>query len=149
MKVLDTFRIRGRGVVAHVDLDEDGPLAGQTLVRPADGARWEITGVEWWALPRTTAANGLGTTRPGKGDRVGVLVRDLDPPREGDEVAFEREPSVDLDGMMHTKGGDCCMPRVCRRCGGREHFQGIYGGYLTACETCEPDRWGEARERLR
>ncbi len=95
MRVLSTFRIRERGLVAHVELEENGPLAGQTLVRTIDGKRWKITGVEWWAIARKTASDGLGTTRPGKGEVVGVLVPDSDDePRKGDEVAFDRTPSA-------------------------------------------------------
>jgi hypothetical protein len=54
---------------------------------------------------------------------------------------------ADMDGMEHVMGGDCCMPRTCRRCGGRQHFQGIYGGYLELCEQCEAGQWTEPTQR--
>lgn len=49
--------------------------------------------------------------------------------------------TFDMDGMSHKVGDpDCCMPwpqwSTCRHCGGRMHFQAVYGGYYHECEKC-------------
>jgi len=43
-----------------------------------------------------------------------------------------------IDGSLHFER-DCCRERKCPRCGAVEHFQGIYGGYVTICEHCPAD----------
>lgn len=50
-----------------------------------------------------------------------------------------------IDGSLHFEG-DCCQERTCPRCGAVEHFQGIYGGYITICEKCpeDADEWQPA-----
>lgn len=43
---------------------------------------------------------------------------------------------ADLDGMLHTIGGNCCIGwPACPRCGAREHAQGVYGGVVRLCEA--------------
>jgi hypothetical protein len=70
--------IKGRGIVATVTLEANHPNGGDVVQRVADGARWTILGVDWWAMPRTPE-------RPGKGDQVGLLVA-TPGLSEGDEV---------------------------------------------------------------
>lgn len=45
---------------------------------------------------------------------------------------------ANLDGSAHVIGG-CCRDRACHKCGAPEHRQGIYGGMLYACETCDAE----------
>ncbi len=43
-----------------------------------------------------------------------------------------------MDGSLHIEG-DCCQYRRCYTCGAVRHFQGIYAGYMEACERCPSD----------
>lgn len=51
---------------------------------------------------------------------------------------------TNMDGSLHIEG-DCCSHTRCyrlrdgRNCEGVRHFQGIYGGYMEACEVCPQD----------
>lgn len=45
---------------------------------------------------------------------------------------------TNLDGIIHVTD-ECCQGHRCAKCGAVEHFQGIYGGYITACESCPQD----------
>jgi len=50
--------------------------------------------------------------------------------------------TLDLDGRVHTRGGQCCKSgRWCPKCGGYVHTQSSTFGILEACEECDPD-WG-------
>lgn len=82
MKVESVHFIKKRGHVAMVTLEAElGPQPGDDL-RRSDGKSWVIVGVEWWALPRSP-------TRPGRGDKVGLLLSDEDwDIAEGDEVSI-------------------------------------------------------------
>lgn len=47
---------------------------------------------------------------------------------------------ADMDGDLHsTAPGVCSCREVCSRCGDREHYQPVYGGYMTLCEGCPTD----------
>ncbi len=93
MRIEVKFHIKGRGPVATGRLTTNGPKPGDTA-RRADGASWLIRGVEWYALPRTDDPNGNGTTRPGPGDSIGVLLSEDPEFHIGDDLTFEyRKPA--------------------------------------------------------
>lgn len=49
---------------------------------------------------------------------------------------------ANLDGDLHVEGAkDCChiLGETCRRCGGFQHGQPVYGGILDVCEHCPDD----------
>jgi hypothetical protein len=80
VKIDDVVTIKNRGTLIVVLLEAElGPQPLDTVVRLEDGVTWTITGVEWWAMPRSP-------TRPGKGDRVGLLLRSPATPLPGDEI---------------------------------------------------------------
>lgn len=67
--------------------------------------------------------------------------RNPGPSRTGDIVTKPADAPVrwtNLDGIIHVTD-ECCQERRCRKCGAVEHFQDIYGGYITACESCPKD----------
>jgi hypothetical protein len=47
---------------------------------------------------------------------------------------------ANLDGTEHVMG-DCCQRQKCRKCGGVEHDQGVYGGLMRVCERCDWDEF--------
>jgi hypothetical protein len=85
MKILSTWVIHyGHGHCASVELDCDPPRSGEDeVVRPSDGARWRIAGVEFF-LHRP----------PRKGDRVGLLLRGDAAFHVGDEIEFAPHSST-------------------------------------------------------
>lgn len=89
MKIADKFLIKFRGLVASGRLTTNGPKAGDTARRVSDGATWLITGVEWFAMMRRDDPHGNGTTRPGAGDSVGLLLTGETAFNIGDELVFE------------------------------------------------------------
>lgn len=49
-------------------------------------------------------------------------------------------PAFEIDGTEHERGDDCwCRPeKHCPKCGaGWLHPQGIYGGLIHQCDTCD------------
>ena len=56
--------------------------------------------------------------------------------------------TFEMDGSAHRVGDpSCCTPLVsrfekCGHCGGRMHFQAVYGGYYHECEDCHRDEDG-------
>ena len=91
MIIEDVFIIKKRGPVACVKLDAVlGPQPGDTL-RRTDGTTWRISGVEWWAMPRSP-------TRPGRGDSVGLLL-----PKDADVKAGDVVEVVPQNESSPTK----------------------------------------------
>lgn len=84
MTVRDTFRIKGRGVVACVETDGPCPLNGSQLRRVSDGQTWTVCGVERFGAK-------LGAVGEA-GERVGILVSAGVEPAAGDEI--ERIPAT-------------------------------------------------------
>lgn len=63
---------------------------------------------------------------------------------------------INLDGMLHVTGDDsamCSCEReyaqrqhafaTCRRCGGPQHWQGVYGGIMESCPGCDAADWSD------
>lgn len=67
------------------------------------------------------------------------------PKRGSEETRKETRRVANIDGMDHVAGSDdCCRVLVCRKCKGRQHYQGVYGGYVELCETCDAQAWKDA-----
>jgi len=82
MLVLDTFRIKDRGLVFTALLDCPCPSMGTRLIRPADGQVWTVAGVE--------RSNRL----PVQGELAGILVSSGPEPQVGDDI----ERDADQEG---------------------------------------------------
>ena len=85
MKVIDTFMLKGRGQLIFVALDGPEPTLKSKLRRVGDGAEWSVRGIEWYAIPR----------RPGKDDKVGILL-------EGEKLAHEDDEIVRVEAQKET-----------------------------------------------
>ena len=57
---------------------------------------------------------------------------------------------ANLDGSLHIAGDTttCSCERdksgaftTCRRCGGKQHWQPVYGGIRESCPQCDPEDW--------
>jgi hypothetical protein len=127
VKVEAVYFIRQRGHVASVTLvDELGPQPADTL-RRLDGKAWTIVGVEWFAMPRTP-------TRPGRGDRVGLLLSDEDwDIAEGDEVSLVRAQCPN-DEHVRSEAD----PLYCKRCGWAVCY-GCEHAFDLMCNNCDGD----------
>jgi len=50
-----------------------------------------------------------------------------------------------IDGSAHVAGSDCCRHTPCRKCGGIQHYQAIYGGFIELCEFCDAGEWAKLK----
>jgi hypothetical protein len=81
MKLDDVLHIKGRGLVVTLTYDADKlPVSGKdSLRRVSDGRTWLITGVERWAVTRSSWRDcpiGLalkGEGEPSAGDEVEIV----------------------------------------------------------------------------
>jgi hypothetical protein len=79
VRVLDTFRIAGRGLAVSTHLEGPCPALGAFLVRSVDGARWQVRGIERHAIPWS----------PKQGEAIAFLLDDDAMPQIGDDFTVD------------------------------------------------------------
>ena len=78
MRVLDTFHMKQRGLVACVETDGPCPIVGSKLRRLHDGRVYTVRGVERFL-------NKIGTVGDA-GEKVGLLLTEVPSLKGGDEL---------------------------------------------------------------